>query len=104
MTAQQFRKMDDKTKAELRMAYAVRENFGAEAELRSFEKYLDKRVKVVKGRKVPVGTEGTVFWIGMRNYSKYGNWWSWTVRIGLKTDAGDTFFTAEDNVELCEPY
>lgn len=69
-------------------------------ELQAFEKYLDKEVRVVKGRKVPIGTTGTVFWIGMRNYSKYGYWWSWEVRVGIKTAEGETYFTAENNIEL----
>ena len=68
-------------------------------EISAFECYLDKPVKVVSGRKVPIGTTGVVFWVGMRNYSKYGNWWSWDVRLGLRTEDGETYFTAEKNVE-----
>lgn len=69
-------------------------------EVDAFVKYLDKDVKVVKGRKVPVGTVGKVFWIGMRNYSKYGNWWSWEVRVGFKDESGETYFVSEENIEL----
>lgn len=47
-------------------------------------------VEVVKGRKVPVGTIGTVFWKG---YS-YGE------RVGLETESGERFFTAKSNVEV----
>ena len=36
----------------------------------------------------------------MRNYSKYGYWWSWEVRVGIKTTEGDTYFTSENNIEL----
>lgn len=36
----------------------------------------------------------------MRNYSKYGYWWSWEVRVGIKTAEGETYFTAENNIEL----
>lgn len=36
----------------------------------------------------------------MRNYSKYGYWWSWEVRVGIKTPEGDTYFTAENNIAL----
>ena len=77
-----------------------RENAGAIMELNAFEKYLDKDVIAIKGRKVPVGTVGKVFWIGMRNYSKYGNWWSWEVRVGFKDESGKTYFTSEDNIAL----
>ena len=72
MTANQFRAMKDRSG--YLEACAQRENFGALQEIQAFEKYLDKEVKVVKGRKIPIGTTGTVFWIGMRNYSKYGYW------------------------------
>lgn len=98
MTANQFRAMKDRSG--YLEACAQRENFGALQEIQAFEKYLDKEVKVVKGRKVPFGTTGTVFWIGMRNYSKYGYWWSWEVRVGIKTTEGETYFTAENNIEL----
>lgn len=98
MTANQFRAMKDRSG--YLEACAQRENFGALQEIQAFEKYLDKEVKVVKGRKVPFGTTGTVFWIGMRNYSKYGYWWSWTVRVGIRTPEGDTYFTAESNIAL----
>lgn len=99
MTANQFRAMTAKQKSDYRMVCATRENAGALMELSAFEDYLDKTVEVVKGRKVSIGTRGVVFWIGMRNYSQYGNWWSWEVRLGLKTENGETFFTAERNVK-----
>ena len=102
MTAAHFRGMSEEDRAKYYMACAMRDNAGAMMELGAFEKYLDKKVKVVKGRKVPVGTQGEVFWIGMRNYSRYGNWWSWEVRLGFKTETGETFFTSENNVELVE--
>ena len=49
-------------------------------------------VTVVKGRKVPVGTTGTISWIGEDNYGK--------ARVGIRTEAGETVFTAESNVEV----
>jgi len=45
-------------------------------------------VEVYKGRKVPKGTEGVVFWLGAGNYG---------YRVGLKDDAGETHWTALDN-------
>ena len=98
MTANQFRAMKDRSG--YLEACAQRENFGALQEIQAFEKYLDKEVEVVKGRNDQIGTTGSVFWIGMRNYSKYGYWWSWAVRVGIRTPEGDTYFTAEDNIEL----
>lgn len=48
-------------------------------------------VTVVKGRKVPIGTTGTVIWVGEDNYGK--------ARIGIKTADGETHFTAESNLK-----
>jgi hypothetical protein len=48
-------------------------------------------VVVAKGRKVPKGTTGTITWIGEDNYGK--------ARVGIRTDDGETVFTAQDNVE-----
>lgn len=52
-----------------------------------------KRVRVVKGRKVPVGTEGVVFWIGDSR---------WGLRVGLRPNrfGGEAVFTSIDNVEV----
>lgn len=53
-----------------------------------------EEVEVVKGRKVPVGTTGTVFWVGE---STFGHTTSW--RVGFKTAKGEKHFTALSNVE-----
>lgn len=100
MTVHQYREMTDQQKREYREFCAARGNYAALGEIGVFEEYLDKTVSVTSGRKVPVGTVGVVFWVGMVNYSKYGNWWSWEARIGFKTDDGATHFTAEKNVEV----
>lgn len=55
----------------------------------------EKRVAVVKGRKVPIGTTGVVDWIGMGQYR--------TERVRLRTDEGQEFWTAADNCEVVEP-
>ena len=49
-----------------------------------------QRVRVVKGRKVPVGTVGTVFWLGDGTYGP---------RVGIKTEAGERYFLSAGNVE-----
>jgi hypothetical protein len=56
----------------------------------------DKKVKVVRGRKVPKGTEGLVIWAGERHYggvtrkNMNGTYWSGggrsELRIGIATD------------------
>lgn len=47
------------------------------------------RARVVRGRKVPIGFEGVVIWIGD---GKYG------MRVGIKNDAGEVAFMALGNV------
>lgn len=49
------------------------------------------RVKVVKGRKVPLGTVGKVFWVGD---GKHGE------RVGFKDGDGETHWTSLSNVVL----
>jgi hypothetical protein len=49
-------------------------------------------VRVVRGRKVPIGTTGTVFWMGADAWDK--------PRIGIHDEAGETFWTATSNVEV----
>lgn len=51
-------------------------------------------VTVIKGRKVPVGTTGTVIWIG----SSYGQ-----TRLGIRDADGTTHWTAASNVQVVTP-
>lgn len=53
------------------------------------EKY--KTVKVVRGRKVPKGTIGRVFWMGDSGYGE---------SVGLELADGKKVFTAKTNVEV----
>lgn len=62
-----------------------------------------KMVVVVRGRKVPLGTVGELFWEHEENYSKYHNMWSGrTVRIGIKDKDGNVWWTYKDNVEVAD--
>lgn len=49
-------------------------------------------VTVVKGRKVPKGTTGVIFWVGEDSWGKG--------RIGFKGTDGETYWTATSNVEV----
>lgn len=49
-----------------------------------------RRIRVVRGRKVPKGTEGVCVWIGDGTYGR---------RVGIKDDAGNVHWTAASNVE-----
>ncbi len=53
-----------------------------------------RRVLVVKGRKVPVGTEGVSFWYGQ---DKFGGF-----RVGIVKSDGSKVFTAASNVEVVD--
>ena len=61
------------------------------------------RARVVKGRKVPVGTEGEVMWIGEQHYggATYRNGRTLggrtSTRVGLRDDAGTVHWTAWEN-------
>lgn len=58
---------------------------------------IGKRVKVVKGRKVPIGTEAEVFWYGLDRYA--ANRGRTAYRVGLEVD-GEQVFIAAQNVEV----
>lgn len=55
----------------------------------------------LSGTKVPLGTEGEVFWTEDRNEAPH---WSysprWVTKLGLRTDCGAVFFTSASN---CDP-
>jgi hypothetical protein len=68
-----------------------------------------KSVVVVKGRKVPKGTTGTVVWYGPgKNFGpvpKYRGGWSVStpMRVGLKDASGTVHWTDAANVEVTNP-
>lgn len=57
--------------------------------LAAFEAY--QQAQRDKGRKVAKGTTGQCIWVGKGNFGE---------RVGLKTQAGDVFWTAISNVEV----
>lgn len=71
---------------------ATAERLRREAAARRVEK--GKRVRVVRGRKVPRGTEGVVIWRGKSHWGGY--------RVGIKDAQGEVHWTAESNVEVAE--
>lgn len=56
-----YAKMSEKELNDLRFAFICKGNHNAAREISDFKEVYNKRVKVVKGRKVPHGTEGIVF-------------------------------------------
>lgn len=62
---------------------------------RAREPFKGREVEVVSGRKVPVGTKGTVFWYGEGQ-------WGW--RVGFKEPGSDeALWTAASNVRVVNP-
>ena len=73
-------------KETMRQAYLKMQ---AEKEAKTVAKY--KEVKVVRGRKVPLGTLGRVFWMGNSGFG---------MSVGLELANGSRVFTALKNVEV----
>ncbi len=49
------------------------------------------KVIVVSGRKIPIGTKGTVFWVGTK---------AWGESVGIELENGNREFTAMRNVNI----
>lgn len=52
--------------------------------------------KVVKGRKVPVGTQGTIFWMGLDQYRED------SLRVGIDAN-GTKHYTSSENIQIVTP-
>lgn len=102
MTMQELSKKSEEELDALAMVLAERGNMRALGLISEVKKWRGKRVKVVKGRKVPKGITGECFWMGSYDNSKYGDIWGiyTTVRIGIRCDNGDVYWTSLNNVEL----
>jgi hypothetical protein len=79
----------------------TQENLQAVVEIADHRKYYGQRVEVIKGRKVPVGTVGKVFFVKRVNYGR-DQWTGWATRIGFQTNAGETYFTNASNLRIAE--
>jgi hypothetical protein len=65
-----------------------------------FQKY--DKVKVVAGRKVPIGTEGEVFWVSNPLVYGQSRFATTTFKLGVKDAQGNVHWTYDQNVELIE--
>jgi hypothetical protein len=97
-----YARMSESELNEIKFRFISQGNLNAAREISEFKEYYGKRVKVVKGRKVPHGKEGIVFFVKRYDNSKYGDPWGIysNTRIGFKDDNGEAFFTAINNVVL----
>lgn len=71
-----------------------RKEYEAAAERKAMEPAKGKRAKVSGGRKVPIGTEGTLTWVGPDRYSRY------RTRVGLKTDNGTVHWLDAEHITV----
>lgn len=62
-----------------------------------------KRLRVVKGRKIKIGVEGECFWYGKGRKYSMSRWAKDPMRVGFKTDEGETLWTDASNVEVINP-
>ena len=79
--------------AELKMQKEAQAEIKAKA-LADGEIVYGQTVKVYRGRKVPQGTIGVVFWMA-EEADAYGVW-----KIGIKDEAGVKYFLAQSNVDF----
>lgn len=94
-----LRKYSEDELVELQYALIAKGNLQAATEVDDFRKVYEKRVKVVNGRKVPLGTEGVVFWVKRYNYAR-SEWGGHDTRVGFKADNDEVFFTSIHNLEV----
>lgn len=85
----------------IRLFAAQSDNAQAMIEVDEHRKFFGKRVKVVKGRKCPIGAVGVVFYLCRKQYGQ-NQWFGFSTRVGIKTDNGETLWTSTDNIELLE--
>lgn len=74
-------------------------NTAALTEINEHRQFFGNLVKVVKGRKIPHGTKGIVFYVERVHYG-YQWWKGWSTRIGFRDESDNVFFTDSNNLEV----
>lgn len=102
MTMKELMRMDYSELEEIKKYMILKGNMSATSGVAIVQEYGHKTVKVVKGRKVPIGTIGEVFWLGSYCHSPYGDPWGiyTTYRCGIKDEDGNVYWTSVDNIEV----
>ncbi|MDD4096161.1 MAG: hypothetical protein PHP22_07985 [Oscillospiraceae bacterium] len=75
------------------------DNAQAAIEASDHLQYFGKTVIVTKGRQVPIGTIGTVFWLARKHFGS-NSWVGWQTRIGIREDDGTVHFLSIENVAM----
>ena len=102
MTFKEAMQLSEEQLNAYREYFTLHQNASAVNAIATVQEFGHKRVKVVKGRKVPKGTVGEVFWLGSYCHSPYGDPWGiyTTYRCGIRDDEGNVYWTSVDNVEV----
>ena len=83
-------------------AFAKSRSRAYDADLRDAQRPTKgSKVKVVRGRKVPIGTQGVVFWVGP-GYAKPYDRSTPPNRLGIKDAEENVYWTSETNVEVTQ--
>ena len=80
---------------------AQHDNLQFAVEVRDRERFFGKTVKIVKGRKLPIGLTGIVTHLVRRHYGA-SPWFGFDTRIGILIEDGQTVFTSAKNVVVQE--
>ena len=104
MTLAELMKESDQSLDEMVKYFASVGNTRALGAISLVREYRNATVRVVKGRKVPIGTVGNIFWLGSYCHSPYGDPWGiyTTYRCGLRDENGNVHWTSLNNVEVIE--
>ena len=90
----------DAEQMEQYIAYAMmHDNLQAVREAREFLRYHNKKVIVVKGRKIPHGIKGFVFSVSRVHFGQ-NQWEGWSTRIGFKDANGLIYWTNANNITI----
>lgn len=104
MESRDMAKLSEEQLAELNYRLVAQGNLNAALEVKHFRNVYNRVARVVKGRKVPIGTQGTVFWVKRYDYSKHGDPWGIysDTKVGIRDAAGKAWFTSIENIEVIE--
>ena len=102
MTMMEIARKSVEERAELRSYSGLRGNVVASVAISYIDTFFDKEVEIYRGRKIPLGTRGQVFWMGSYCNSPYGDPWGiyTTYRVGTRTGSGEIYWTDIKNIRL----